>query len=160
MQRIRIVSLGAAVVTALTLAACSDEQSTTPSSTVLAGLAQGESNDTTTGQPSVGATPGAFHGFVMGRGTGPDTFATAPRINGATITAYPHLGFDGDTPRVGDAVASVTTDANGFFQFPTIPGGAYVVTIRPPAASGLQGQYALTTISSVSDSGNWWVVLY
>lgn len=150
--------LVAAAVMALAVAACSDEPAS-PSSSPLAGLSLGNSNDTTIGNPTPGVTPGSFHGFVVGRGTGPDTMATAPRIMGATITAFPHLGFDGETPRVGDAVGSVTTDANGFFQFPTIPGGAYVVTVKPPAGSDDKGQYVLAHISSVSNSGNWWLVL-
>ena len=149
----------AAAVAVVAAAACSDDPAS-PSVPELAGLSRGNSNDTTSGQTTPGTTtPGSFHGFVLGRGTGPDTIATAPRIVGATITAYPHLGFDGETPRVGAAVGSVTTDANGFFQFPTIPGGDYVVAIRPPAGSEYQGQYALTTISNISNTGNWWVVL-
>jgi hypothetical protein len=126
----------------------------------LAGLSRGNANDTIVGNHTPGVTtPGSFHGYVIGTGTGPDTIATAPRIVGATITAYPHLGYDGETPRVGEAAGSVTTDANGFFQFPTIPGGDYVVTIRPPASSEYKGQYATTHISNVSNTGNWWVVL-
>ena len=149
----------AAIVAAVAAAACSDDPAA-PVAPELAGLSRGNSNDTTSGQTTPGTTtPGSFHGFVIGRGTGPDTIATAPRIAGATITAYPHLGFDGETPRVGASAGSVTTDANGFFQFPTIPGGDYVVTIRPPAGSEYQGQYALTTISNISNTGNWWVVL-
>jgi hypothetical protein len=96
---------------------------------------------------------------VLGKGTGVDTIATAPRIVGATITAFPHLGFSGETPIVGDPVGSVATDENGYFEFPTIPGGDYVVTIKPPSGSEYNGQYALTTISSYSSSANWWVVL-
>jgi hypothetical protein len=158
MYRMRIAAVGA-VVTALVIGACQKDETTTgPGGPILAGLSEGNSNDTTVGNPAPGTTtPGSFHGYVIGRGTPPDTFATAPRIQGATITAYPHLGYDGDTPRMGDPVGSVQTDASGFFQFPEIPGGAYVVTVTPP--SGFLGQYITTTISNVSNSGNWWVVL-
>jgi hypothetical protein len=150
----------AAAVAVIAAAACSNDDPAAPSTSVLAGLSRGNTNDTINGQTTPGTTtPGSFHGFVIGRGTGLDTIATAPRIVGATITAYPHLGYDGETPRVGAAVGSVLTDANGFFQFPTIPGGNYVVTIKPPTGSEYQGQYATTTISSVSNTGNWWVVL-
>jgi hypothetical protein len=156
-SRVRFLVAFAAVTV---IAACSDEPASPGPSAPLAGLSLGNSNDTTTGTNEPGVvTPGSFHGFVIGRGTGPDTFATAPRISGATITAYPHLGFDGETPRVGQPVGSVTTNSEGFFQFPVIAGGPYVVTIKPPAGSEYQGQYALTTISNTSNSGNWWVVL-
>ena len=158
MYRSRGFFIAAAVAT-IAVAACSEDPAS-PASSALAGLSPGNSNDTTVGNPTPGTpTPGSFHGFVIGHGTGPDTIASAPRIVGATITAYPLLGYDGETPRVGDAVGSATTDANGFFEYATIPGGDYVVTIKPPVGSEYKGQYATTTISSVSSSGNWWVVL-
>lgn len=140
--------------------ACSDDPSSPGPIAPLAGLALGNSNDTITGsvQPGV-ATPGSFHGYVIGKGIGLDTIATAPRMVGATITAYPHLGYDGETPKVGESVGSVTTNSDGFFQFPVIPGGDYVVTVKPPAGSEYKGQYVTTTISNASNSGNWWVVL-
>jgi len=163
MQNIRLglkaLPIAAAMVGAMTLAACQGD-STNPTTDVLAGVAHVTSNDTTIGTPPVGTTtPGSFHGFVIGHGTGVDTITTAPRMVGATITAYPHLGFDGDTPRIGDPVGTVTADAAGAFQFPEIPGGPYVVIVRPPAASGYHSVYILATISNVSNSGNWWVVL-
>ena len=158
MSRFRVILISGIAALAVAVA-CSDD-STSPHPSVLAGLAAGKSNDTTVGQPGPGSTqPGSFHGYVLGHGVGPDTFATAPRIQNATITAYPHLGYDGDTPLVGDPAGTVKTDANGFFQFPTIPGGAYVITVTPPAGSDYRGQYITGTISEVSNSGTWWVVL-
>jgi hypothetical protein len=53
----------------------------------------------------------------------------------------------------------VTTDASGYFQFPTIAGGAYVVTVVPPAGSAFTGTYITASVSNVSNSGTWWVVL-
>jgi hypothetical protein len=163
MQNIRhglkALPLAAAMVGAMALAACQGD-STNPTTGVLAGVAHVTSNDTTIGTPPVGTTtPGSFHGFVIGHGTGVDTMLTAPRIVGATVTAYPQLGFDGSTPLIGDPVGTVTTDASGTFQFPEIAGGNYVVVVRPPASSGYRSVYILATISNVSNSGNWWVVL-
>lgn len=141
-------------------AACSDNP-TTVSPSVLRGLSQGESNDTvgTTPPPPTQATPGSFHGFVLGPGTGPDTMATAPRLQGVVVTAYPRLGYSGQEPKVGEAVATMSTDANGAFQSPTIPGGEYVVTFVPPENSIYRGVYVTTTIYDGSNGGNWWVVL-
>lgn len=157
---VRALPIAAAVAVALTIAACAGDSGTNPTKDLLAGLAHVTSNDTVIGTPPVdNPTPGSFHGFVIGHGTGVDTMVTAPRIVGATVTAYPQLGFDGDTPRLGNSVGSVTTDAAGAFQFPEIPGGNYVVLVQPPAGSGYRGVYILATISNVSNSGNWWVVL-
>lgn len=158
--RLKAVPLAVVVVAAMAIAACHGDGTTSPKTNTFEGLARVSSNDTVTGSPPVGTTtPGAFHGFVLGHGTGSDTMATAPRLAGSTITAYPHLGFDGETPRTGDPVGSVTADATGAFQFPEIAGGPYVVLVQPPASSGYRPVYILATISSVSNSGSWWVVL-
>ncbi|HVZ49325.1 MAG TPA: hypothetical protein VG916_11115 [Gemmatimonadaceae bacterium] len=150
-----------AAAAAVALAACSHDGPTTPApASPLAGLSAGASNDTTDATtPVVPTSPGSFHGVVLGHGTGTDTLNTAPRMAGSVITAYPLLGYDGDTPRVGDSVGTVTAGADGTFQFPTIAGGTYVVTVVPPTGSGYRGIYITATISNVSNSGSWWVVL-
>lgn len=149
-----------ATVILVAAAACSDD-TTGIEPSILRGLSQGESNDTvgTTPPPPGEATPGSFHGFVLGPGTGPDTMATAPRLQGVVVTAYPLLGWSGQEPSVGDAAARMTTAANGEFQSPTIAGGEYVVTFVPPANSIYRGVYVTTTIHDGSDGGNWWVIL-
>lgn len=148
------------VLAVVAAAACADNPNTIRPS-VLRGLSQGESNDTvaTTPPPPAEATPGSFHGYVLGPGTGPDTMATAPRLQGVVVTVYPFLGGSGQEPIVGEAVAAMTTDANGVFQSPTVPGGEYVVTFVPPENSIYRGVYVTTTIHDGSNSGNWWVVL-
>ena len=151
-----------AVLTSLALTACSSVETTEiEEPNVIAGLAEAASNDTTSGPPPTPAnpTPGSFHGYVIGPGTGPDTIATAPRVAGTVITAYPHTGWVGSEPTVGPAAASVTADANGFFQTPTIPGGEYVVTFVPPSSSPFRGVFVMTTIFSGSSTGTWWVLL-
>ena len=150
-----------AVAAALSAAACSSDGPLAPQpDSPLAGLTSGTSNDTvTTSTPVEPSSPGSFHGVVLGHGTGTDTLNTAPRLAGSIITAYPLLGYDGDTPRLGTSVGSVTAGADGTFQFPTIPGGTYVVTVVPPSGSGYRGTYITGLISNVSNSGTCWVVL-
>lgn len=148
--------LGAAVAAL----ACGDTPTDVDPSIIL-GLSKAEANDTvtTTPPPPSQASPGSFHGFVLGPGTGPDTMATAPRLQGIAVTAYPLLGWSGTEPQVGETAASLITDANGAFQSPTIPGGEYVVTFVPPANSIYRGVYVTTTIHEGSDGGNWWIIL-
>lgn len=140
--------------------ACGDS-TTDVDSSILLGLSRAEANDTvtTTPPPPTQPTPGAFHGFVLGPGTGPDTMATAPRLQGVAVMAYPLLGYSGTQPQVGDVVASMVTDANGAFQSPTIAGGEYVVTFVPPLNSIYRGVYVTTTIHDGSSSGTWWIIL-
>lgn len=159
MQSIRRIQCLAALL--LFAAAACSEKPTTVEPSILRGLSQGESNDTvgTAPPPPTQATPGSFRGFVLGPGTGPDTMATAPRLEGIVVTAYRLLGWSGQEPSVSDAIATMTSDAGGTFQSPTIPGGEYVVTFVPPASSIYRGVYVTTTIHAASSDGNWWVVL-
>jgi hypothetical protein len=91
---------------------------------------------------------------------GTDTLSTLPRIVGARVTAYTHgQPTATDTLGVGQQVASVTTDANGRFQLPTLPGGLYIVTIAPPAGSAYQGVYVAAMAYEHSADYPWWVVL-
>lgn len=155
--------LGTLAMLGIVLAvACADGGGpTVTDSEILKGFAAAESNDTiaTVPPPEAPPTPGAFHGFVLGHGTAPDTMSNAPRLEGVTVTAYPHLGWSGSDPVVGEAAAERTTDAQGAFQFPTLPGGDYIVTFVPPASSTYGNTYVTTTIHSGSDEGNWWVIL-
>lgn len=148
------------IATAALALACTDTTPTTVRSSVLRGLSAGESNDTTASPPPpTNPTPGSFQGFVLGPGTPPDTVETAPRLANVAVTAYPLLGYSGEEPNVGESVGSVVTGSDGAFQFPTIPGGEYVVTFVPPASGLYRGVYVTTTIHEGSNSGNWWVIL-
>ena len=142
-------------------AACSDKPTTPIDPSPLTGLSRGESNDTigTVPPPPAQATPGSFHGYVLGPGTGPDTMATAPRLEGITVTIYPYSGYVGNQPNVGDAVATMVTDANGWFESPVVDGGEYAVSFVPPASSIYRGMYVTTTIHAGSSGGNWWIIL-
>jgi len=135
-----------------------------PNPSPLAGLVAGATNDSNpVTSPPPQPTPGSFHGTVMGHSTlppGTDTLSQLPRIAGARLTAYSHVPpTDSDTLGVGSEVASVTTDANGQFQFPTLPGALYIVTIAPPAGSKYQGVWVAAIAHAHSADYAWWVVL-
>lgn len=145
--------------------ACSDSVSPSgPGSSPLSGLRASSTNDSnTTPSPSQPASQGTFRGTVMGHADfapGTDTLATLPRIVGAILVAYEQGQPTASDPvGVGAEVARTTTDANGTFQFPTLPGGTYVVTITPPAGSAYQGVWVTATAHSHSADYGWWVVL-
>lgn len=157
-----------AVAAAIALAgmvsmACSDSP-TQPAASPIAGLASATTKDssgTAVPQPPASSTPGTFHGTVIGKSVagGGDTLATAPRLAGVKVTAYPTTNAGAANPTLGAAAASVTTGADGQFALPELPGGAYVVTFTPPAGSGYSGQWVTATAYSGSGVYPWWVVL-
>ena len=162
MQRTGIFRLTVALAATVAFAsACAEKHPIDNGASILAGLAESQSNDTTgtVPPPPSSPTPGSFKGFVLGPGTGPDTMATAPRLQNVAVTVYPYLGWNGNEPRLGDVVATMTTNASGEFQSPTLPGGEYLITFVPPAGSIYRGVYVTTTIHAGSSNGNWWVVL-
>lgn len=144
--------------------ACSDDPTGTDSSPLL-GLQQRAGNDSAGNPPPpppAQPTAGSLHGTVLGPaapGSGNDSLTSMPRIAGVAVTAYPKLA-DGDPPQVGPGIASDTTGADGTFQFPTLPGGEYVVTFNPPSSSEYGGVYVTATVSAQSNSHPWWVVLW
>ena len=151
-----------AVLAALT--ACGSDDPTGNPSSPLNGLSQSEGRDSTgtsVPSPPASTTPGYFRGTVLGPsspGSGSDTLATAPRVGGVTVTAYPRL-TSASVPEVGPAAASVTTGSDGKFQLPILPGGEYVVTFTPPAGSPYAGVWVTATAYSGSSEWPWWVVL-
>jgi len=150
-------------VAAIAFVACTDSSTGIDAHRILAGLSPAESNDTTATPPPDTSTwtpePGAFHGIVFHPGAGPDTIGSAIRVANVAVVVYPQTGWDGDTPLLGDPVASFSTNANGEFQSPTIPGGAYIVTFTPPASSPYRGVYVQGLIFNDSNSGTWWIAL-
>ena len=154
----------AVAVLGVAVACGGDAGSTTPVVSPLAGLAAGATNDSNpVTSPPAQPTPGSFHGTVMGHSPfppGTDTLSQLPRIAGARLTAYSHVApTAGDTLGVGPEVASVVTDANGTFQFPTLPGALYLVTITPPSGSKYQGVWVAAYAHAHSNDYAWWVVL-
>ena len=154
------VALLAAVV------ACSDDELTDPGASPIAGLVAKSATDSVGNAPPAvppgNATPGSFHGTVLGPsqpGAGNDSLQTAPRVAGATVTAYPVLGGDGANARLGAAVATALTGADGKFQLATLAGGEYTVTIVPPASGPYAGVWVTAIAHATSNVHPWWVVL-
>ncbi|MCC7003488.1 MAG: hypothetical protein IT357_15130 [Gemmatimonadaceae bacterium] len=115
--------------------------------------------------PPTGTGPGSFRGTVLGPsapGAGNDSLATAPRIAGVRVTAYP-LNRDGVvgevTADIGLPIAHVFTDSLGVFQMPTLPSGRYAVLFAPSDGSGYAGVYVTTEAHPTSNATPWWVVL-
>lgn len=157
-------SQGTLFVAALfAFAACADAP-TDSARSPLTGLVAAAVADSAGNTPPAGTTgPGTFHGTVLGpspAGAGGDTLATAPRVAGARVAAFPFLGMDGDTPQLGPEEAAVVTGADGRFELPELDGGQYVVTITPPAASVYGGVWVTATAHATSDEHPWWVVLW
>lgn len=148
----------------LSLAACGSDDTTGSPSSPLSGLSEAAGKDSTgtsVPAPPTSTTPGYFRGTVLGPsapGATGDTLATAPRVSGVTVTAYPRLSTD-PVPDVGPAAASVVTGSDGKFQLPQLPGGEYVVTFTPPAGSIYAGVWVTATAYSGSAEWPWWVVL-
>lgn len=154
--------VGTLLAVALTLAACADAP-TDAEPSPLAGLAPATVFDSlgNTPPPVGTAGPGTFHGTVLAPspvGAGGDTLATAPRVAGARVAAFPVLG--GSVPPFGPEEAAVMTDATGRFQLPLLAGGEYIVTITPPAGSSYGGVWATATAHATSNDHPWWVVLW
>jgi len=145
--------------------ACSDSPTESEDSP-LAGLSQRDAADSVGNPlppPPANPTPGSFHGTVLGPsqpGSGNDSLATAPRVAGAVVIAYPVTGGTEANPTLGAAAATVTTGADGKFQLPTLAGGTYVVTFTPPANSIYGGVWVTAATSANSNDHPWWVILW
>ena len=155
--------LALALVSALTVA-CSDSPTETENSP-LAGLAQRDGKDSVGNPlppPPTNPTPGSFHGTVLGPsapGSVGDTLATAPRISGVVVTAFPITGGTQADPDLGPAEKTATTGADGKFAL-TLAGGDYVVTFTPPASSIYGGVWVTAATSATSNDHPWWVILW
>jgi hypothetical protein len=158
LNRSRLYVITAAV--AIAAAACGSESIAGPTGNPLTGLKETTTHDSNTSNPG-GSGPGYFHGTVLGQsapGGGTDTLATAPRIANVKVTIYQGVQTASGVT-TGTEQGSVVTDASGQFTLPTLPGGLYVVTFVPPTGSPYHGVYAFGTLSSVSGTYPWWVVL-
>ena len=158
------VSLLALALSSALFVACSDSPTETENSP-LAGLAQRDGKDSIGNPlptPPANPTPGSFHGTVLGPsepGSGNDSLATAPRVSGVVVTAYPITGGTQADPDLGAAEKSVTTGADGKFAL-TLSGGDYVVTFNPPASSIYGGVWVTSATSATSNDHPWWVILW
>ena len=158
----RLITAVGLLVVAL---ACADSTAPSGSEEILAGLVAATPEDSAgnTAPPMPGgAGSGYFRGVVRGpstAGTGGDTLATSPRIAGVQVRAYRITAYGDDGPALGALVGQVTTDAQGAFTFPTIEGGEYAVTFRPPTGSGYQGIWVIGLIHPTSHEHPWWVTM-
>ncbi|NUQ12035.1 MAG: hypothetical protein HUU26_06880 [Gemmatimonadaceae bacterium] len=75
------------------------------------------------------------------------------------VRAYPVTGGTPASPKLGAVEATVTTGADGKFQFPQLSGGEYVVTFTPPASTPYAGVWVTAFTSAQSDDWPWWVIL-
>lgn len=145
-------------------AACSSDKPTGPDqqASPLAGLSVGARNDTVTTPAPNNSGSGNFRGTVMGPspvGATGDTLGMAPRIPGVVVSIYPRLADVNGQVTPGTLAGSVTTDAAGLFQLPTLPAGEYVVTFVPPSTSEYKGTYSIGSLRSNSNNYPWWVRL-
>lgn len=154
-----------ATLLALVAVACSETTAPDGTQAVLAGLIGSTTQDSAGNAappPAGGAGTGYFRGYVRGPnapGAGGDTLATSPRIAGVIVRAYPITGSGPSGPQLGALAGQVTTDAEGAFTFPSIPGGEYAVTFHPPAGSGYLGIWVSGPIHPTSHEHPWWVTL-
>ena len=160
------------LATTAAVACAGDPTTTGGGNSPLAGLKSsvaGDSAGTTpapTPPPATTPTPGYVHGTVRAPGAnaqpGQDTLAASIKIAGAIVTAYPRVVQGTDTAGVGPVAAQVTTDADGKFTLPVLPGGEYVITFNPPKS--LEGTYGgvwtIGTIHEKSHEFPWWVTLW
>ncbi len=164
----RRVSLAASLVLSAVLAAAcgGGGDALIPPFSPTAGLNNFAGTDSA-GNPLPPVPPGESNGYFTGTvlgpsapGAGNDSLATAPRVVGARITAYPALSPAGAAGPLGPAVVEMFTDAQGRFTLPPLQGGLYVVTITPPTGSPYGGVWVTAHAHSGSHLHPWWVVLW
>ncbi len=158
MLRWRLPLALAALALFAATSSCSDSDPAAPDGNPLAGLAATTRGDTADAPPEGPSGPGYFRGTIYGYDQGTDTLASAVRLDDVRVTAYVRAETNGDVV-AGRQVASVRTNAQGFFQLPTLPGGEYVVTFVPPASSPYRGGW--TTAGAWDQSGDnpWYIML-
>jgi len=71
---------------------------------------------------------------VQGATSPTDTLPQSP-VAGATVAVTRTVTFKGDTLTTPDPAVVMTTNAQGVARFENLPGGAYSVTVTPPAGS-------------------------
>ena len=146
--------------------ACGDSKPTTPDegNDPLQNLVQVQSPDTARGggggPPPTIQGDGFFRGVVKGYSEAdfPDTLRSAKPLAGVTVTAYPAELTNGD-PKLGPPASVVTTNANGEFTFPTLPGRLYVVTFVPASGDAYDSAWTLATAHSQSGDRPWTIML-
>jgi len=88
----------------------------------------------------------------------PDTLKSAKPLANVAVAAYPAELTDKE-PKLGPLAAKVTTNQEGQFSLPTLPGGIYVVTFTPPAGAEYESAWTQATASPQSGSYPWTIML-
>jgi hypothetical protein len=112
--------------------------------------------------PDGPVAPGYFRGTVRGPnipGIGGDTLGTSPRIANVVVKAFPIVAQSGAQLTLGALAATTTTNAQGQFTLPELPGGEYAVTFTPPAGSSYTGVWVTAQANAESHLWPWWVTL-
>jgi hypothetical protein len=152
------IRLGLAVFAAI-ITACSDGAPVETGSDLLRGLAATTRNDSSPQPDSVTTpTPGYFRGYLYGYEAGADSMSAAVPLSGARVTAYERAEAAGAVVP-GRQVAEVISNAEGFFQLPTLAGGDYVVTFVPATASPYRGGWTIGHASEQSGEYPWTIML-
>jgi hypothetical protein len=107
----------------------------------LTGFSVGQVGDSTPSGVPTGTGAMQVGGTVKGVGVGVDTMISAPNLADVEVKAYKHLGYAGNEVLIGEQVGSLTTDANGWFGYLSLPPGKYAITFTPPANSAFRGIY-------------------
>jgi hypothetical protein len=145
--------------------ACGDSKSVAPDggTNPLKDRVQLQSPDTARGG-SVSAPPslgdGYFRGVVRGYSQAdlPDTIKSAKSLANVAVTAYAAELTDGE-PKLGQAVASVTTSADGQFTLGILPGRLYAVTFVPAKGDPHESGWTLATVHPKSGDTPWTIML-
>ena len=143
--------------------ACSDSKPVAPDggANPLRGLVGLQSPDTTiVGSSSPSQGDGFFRGTVRGYSEAdfPDTLKSVKTLANVSVTAYPAELTDRE-PKLGPATASVLTNSEGQFTFPTLPGRLYVVTFVPPSGAAYESGWTQATANPQSGDRAWIIML-
>lgn len=120
---------------AVAATACATDPTPSIPGDKLTGYLVGAVGDSTPSGAPVGTDPMQVGGTVKGVGAGRDTMTTAVKLADVQVKAFKHLGYSGNDVVVGEQVGSLTTDANGWYGYLSLPPGKYAVTFTPPASS-------------------------
>jgi hypothetical protein len=150
MSRVRSLFLVAIAAAAV---ACGSETNAPELGDKLTGFTVGQVGDSTTSGAPVGTDDIQVGGTVRGVGVGSDTMATSIKLADVQVKAFKHLGYSGNDVLVGEEIGTLTTNADGWFGYLSLPPGEVVVTFTTPANSQFRSIY-VTYYSQGTQPGN------
>ena len=158
-MRSRFTSFLVATIAAATLAACDNDDATSPSALDRLDSRSTGTNGDSTNAPTVGSFDLRGTVYLMSIVTpavaGQDSLVRTP-LAGATIELRRNLLVDGKATQT--VVGTVTSAADGSYSFAGLAGGYYVAYGHPPAGSGLTEtlEYVAGTQSQVTTNLFMW----